>query len=361
MNVSPSSQAATSSYPGNVLFSRRKRRNLSATQLLWAKLERTAARAALLRGQSNPNDKAVADVFAQCEARLGMARACLDRQFRQTWTFWELIHRVDELLLLVTPDDMLVAEANDVWARFDQKIKDPVLRKVWLGPDDKSGPLPKVIQRLSDATPTSGGGAPSPHDPLPSGDRHILRNALNLVNEQGDANFWRLGSNVSVQSMSAVILVLLFILGRGFFGSSSAAADSRPNLVDIVMLGAGGAIVSNMIAKKPFIVSIGPTSRYFAFNLFVKPVLGAFVALFMYFLEQSGLVFTILTDQSASSNGAALIVVSPIAATFLRSVIALAAGFFGERLLRPMMDKVLRVMSAQGEKVATTPVASEQA
>ncbi|OFX25015.1 MAG: hypothetical protein A2V77_09105 [Anaeromyxobacter sp. RBG_16_69_14] len=168
--------------------------------------------------------------------------------------------------------------------------------------------------------------------------------------------------------MSAVILVLLFIsilgfgffiLGFGFFGPPSAATDSRRNLVDIVMLGAlgaGGAIVSNMIAREPLIVSIGPTSRHFAFNLFVKPVIGAFVALFVYFLERSGIAFTISTGQSDSSMGVAQIVVpSSTAVTFLRSVIALAAGFFGERLLRPMMDKVLRAMSAQGEKVTMTP------
>jgi hypothetical protein len=338
MNVD--TNEATYSYPEIVRFSRRTFRNFSASQLVWAKLERTAARAELLCAMSNPADQVHAGIFRECHAKLRLARECLDRPIRRTWAFWELIHRVDELLLLVTPDEMLAAEAIDVCARFDQKIKDPALRKAWMGADDRSGPLPAMIRRLpvvtfpgTDATSTPQRGPP-PADGRR--DRHALREALKLVNEQGDTNFWRLGSNVSVQLLSALLLVLLAI---AFWYSQSHKLDIS---IRVAIFGAGGALVSNMISTKPLIVSIGATSRYFAYALFVKPVIGAFAAGFAYLLELSDFLNI------------------PGGNEHLRLVVALAAGFAGEWLLRPMMDKVLRTLSAKSDKV-TTAVPSKPA
>ncbi len=346
MNVD--TNEATYSYPEIVRFSRRTFRNFSASQLVWAKLERTAARAELLRAMSNPADQVHAEIFRECHAKLRLARECLDRPIRRTWAFWELIHRVDELLLLVTPDEMLAAEATDVCARFDQKIKDPALRKAWMGADDRSGPLPAMIRRLpvvtspgTDATSTPQRGPP-PADGrrVPSEDRYALREALKLVNEQGDTNFWRLGSNVSVQLLSALLLVLLAI---AFWYAQSHARDRViDKVISVAIFGTGGALVSNMISTKPLIVSIGATSRYFAYALFVKPVIGAFAAGFVYLLE--------LSDFLKLPGGN----------EHLRLVVALAAGFAGEWLLRPMMDKVLRTLSAKGDKV-TTAVPSKPA
>jgi len=249
---------------------------------------------------------------------------------------------------------MLAAEATDVCARFDQKIKDPALRKAWMGADDRSGPLPAMIQRLTvvtspgtDATSTPQRGPP-PTDGrrVHPEDRYSLREALNLVNEQGDTSFWRLGSNVSVQLWSALLLVVLVI---AFWYSQSLQLDISTiaataswhyqshelDSIRVAIFGAGGALVSNMISTRPLIVSIGATSRYFAYVLFVKPVIGAFAAGFVYLLELSDF-FKI-----------------PVGNERLGLVVALAAGFAGEWLLRPLMDQVLRTLSAKSEKVAT--------
>lgn len=340
MTVTVQSRGQGEPYPASVALTRRKHRNLSATQLLWAKLERTAARVALVRGLSRSDDPADLTVLAQCEERLRLARDRLDRPFRQTWAFWELIHRVDELLMLVTPEEMLAAEATDVLAKFERKIRDPAVRKAWLGTDGASGPLPAVIQRLTQPAPFVG----RPLHVLGPSDRHLLRGALNLVNEQGDTSFWRLATNVAVQTLSALLLLVLAAVAflRPFPGP-------RPDRLDILMLGAAGAILANLLATEPFIVSIGPTSRYYVHGLFVRPVLGAFAAGLVCLLGQSGVAFVVETPPPGPSP-----VVGHSGPVFVLSILAVAAGFAAERMLRPMMDKVLRALSAQSEKVATS-------
>ncbi len=348
MNLQTTSTGAA--YPANVGLRHRKHRNLSASQLLWAKLERTAARVELVRALSRTSDPAELAILAQCTERLELARERIDRTVRQTWAFWEVIHRVDELLLLVMPAGMLRAEATDVLAKFEDKIKDAAVRKVWLGADGASGPLPQVVERLAPGAP-----------PLQPGDRHVLRNALNLVNEQGDTNFWRLGSNVSVQALSALLLLVLFVFAvfvRPLFQAFPSAPPgavgvltTRPDTFDVLLLGAAGAILANLIATKPIIVSIGPTSRYYAHNLFVKPVIGAFAAGLVTLLVQSGLTFGVSTTEGESGAGG--LVLDPAHQVFLRSILAVAAGFAAEWMLRPMMENVLRAISLRSEKVAT--------
>lgn len=333
-------------YPASVELNRRRHRNLSATQLVWAKLERTAASVALVRRLSDPMDPDQHAVLQQCEERLRMARDRINRPIRQTWAFWELVHRVEEELLLVTPEELLQAEATDVLAKFERKISDLAVRAAWLGPDGMSGPLPSVVRRLRVCEPVE---LRRPHQLRP-GDRDILRGALNLVNEQGDIAFWRLGSNVSVQTFSAALLVLLLLVALLRLllpgGIQLPVEAGPPDTLDILMLGAAGAIVSNLIATKPFILSIGPTSRYYVHNLFVKPVIGAFTAGLVHFLERSGIL--LIGSPQGSASG------------FARCIVAVAAGFAGEWMLRPMMDKVLRAMSAESEK-GTTSVRSGRA
>ncbi len=354
MGEAATSAPSGSHFPENTRLRRHVFRFLGASQLVWAKLEQTAARAALLRQQNPDVSPAGEAVFDQCEQKLEMARKCLERTFRRSFSFWDLVHQIDELLLLVTPREMLATEALDLLAKFERKVQDPASRNAWLGEDAELGPLRQVVARMKQGTAGDSSTPPEQELAQLQQDREILRGAMHLLNEQGDKYFWTLGTNVSVQILSAVMLVSLFasafLWGRmllpGFSGSPMGSAMA-------ILFGAAGAIISNMLWKKPFVTSIGPTARYFVYYLFAKPVVGAFTALFIYLLGRSQLLFEILVEgsRSAGAHAAVQIVVGTAAAAdFAGAAIAVAAGFSGDRLLSAVVDQVLGRISSKAEK-----------
>ncbi|RKG73718.1 hypothetical protein D7W79_24825, partial [Corallococcus exercitus] len=120
--------------------------------------------------------------------------------------------------------------------------------------------------------------------------------------------------------------------------------------------GASGAIVSNMLSKERFVVATGATSRFFAYHLLVKPVLGAFAALMLLFLEQSRMLLSVDTqagNMSGDTSSAILhIVVSDNQAVFFTLMaLAVVAGWSADKLLSSIMDKVLGRLLGQSEKV----------
>lgn len=342
----------TDDFRKTVRFDHRKHRFLGATQLLWAKLEQSAERVALLRLRATIEQQ---QILEQCQQTLELAKDQLDRFWKRPFAFWELIHQVDELLLLAVPDEMLAAEALDVKENFERKIQDRALVRAWLG-DGRSGPLPEVVERLK-------GG---PGNPVREQDRYLLRGALHIVNERTDKGFWFLGTNTSIQLASAVLLVGLFAAvfllleeNRPLPGGG-AAWPLDVWLAATAMLGAGGAIVSNMLAKEPFVLSVGPTARYFVYNLFAKPALGAFAAVFVYALAQSKILFEIVSSPPPAEQVPLRIVLgSTDTVNFALAVLAVAVGFSAERVLRSMMDKVLQRFFAESEKMATDSTASK--
>ncbi|MBZ4329472.1 hypothetical protein NR800_10715 [Corallococcus interemptor] len=138
--------------------------------------------------------------------------------------------------------------------------------------------------------------------------------------------------------MSAVMLVFIFGIALGRYQSYFRDINEGSILL-FSLLGAGGAIISNMMTKDPFILSVGPTTRYFVYYLFAKPVLGGFTAAFIYLLVKSG-------DFLAKPP-------SP----FLMGCIAVAAGFSGDRLLGATMDKVMANLFKSSEKALVKPEA----
>ncbi|MBZ4329512.1 MULTISPECIES: hypothetical protein [unclassified Corallococcus] len=365
--------AATDTFPDPPLPELLKRAGLlrrqgrfgSATQLLWARLESNASLIELCRKGSERIAGSEA-ILAQCDQKLEVARRCLDKPTRRwSFTFWEVLHEVDGLLLLVMPQAMLVPRALEIQQQFERRVTD-ARAALWLGTDRRNGPLPHCVRRL--ARLDTDGCCASTSPPLGGEElgycRHVLRGALDTVNQQVDKTFWQLSINVSLQVFSTLMLLGVFIVSA-FLLSQNFVEDwphtlVRKGLLLIGLAGASGAIASNMLSKERFVVATGATSRYFAYHLMVKPVIGAFAALMLLFLERSRLLLSVETRDASSSadTGSAIlhIVVNDNQAAFFTMVaLAVVAGWSADRLLGSVMDKVLSKLLGQSEKVLPPP------
>src|SRR5690349_23047535 len=130
-------------------FRRRRRGFGSATQLLWNRVESNASLLELCRIRT---DLTAEDqvILKQCQEKLEAARWCLDKPAgRWSFSYWELIHEVDGLLLLVMPPHMLVPRALEIEQQFGRRVTDTARALLWLGADKASGPLPRCVHRLT--------------------------------------------------------------------------------------------------------------------------------------------------------------------------------------------------------------------
>jgi hypothetical protein len=320
--------------------------------MVWVELERTAARVALLRGRTGWTAEQLA-VLEQCDQKLDLARAQLDRTPRCSFSFWELIHQIDALLVKVEPLEALVPIALKARADMERLVRDAGLRQAWLGTGEKPGPLPLLIERIA---PRRESGQVVSAAPLTEQEeaelRAHLQGALKLVNRQRDTGFWQLGTNVSIYLLSAVLLLLLGAGTQLWVMLEPQASAERIGIV--AMLGAAGAVIANMLVKEPFVASVGPTTRYFVYNLFAKPVLGAFSAIAFILLERSGMIFQIVAGGGPGSAPVRIEVGELAGARRAAlALIAITAGFFAEKAFRPLMDQVMRKLFAGSERYMT--------
>lgn len=352
---------------GFVGFRRRSGRYGSATQLLWNRLENDASLYELCKVREGLTEEDRV-ILEQCKQRLEVARRCLDRQFwRWSFAFWQIIHEVDGLLLLVMPQHMLLPHALEIQQQFERRVTDSAQKTLWLGAERTSGPVPQCIRLLR-------GEAPAPSDPDASLSeaerlarcRHVLRGAQGVINDRVDKTFWQLSINVSIQVLSTLLLITLSLLALLGF-NRSLVADWPDTLVPqglllLSLMGAAGAVVSNMLSKERFIVATGATSRFFAYHLLVKPVIGAFAALTLLLVEQSNLLLAVVPRgpaNDAGNNSALLnIVVKDWRAVFFTlAALAVVAGYFADRFLSSIMNNVLSRLLGQSEKLlpSSTP------
>ncbi len=347
---------------------RKWKSRMSATQLLWGKLEGDAAQIAM---SANRPDLTEQDRFIldQCCQKLKLARDCIDRTVKRPFSFWEFIHDVDALLLLVLPVPLLATRSLEVQQRFEQKVTNPVLRELWLGTEQTPGPLREAVQLLQlQLKPTEDPGDPQElTSERLSRCRYVLQSALSLVDEQLDKSFWQLSLNVSIQVLSAVLLLALFCLTLLAFDHtliSDNLKKKQPDaLVFFALCGMGGAVLSNMLSKERFVVATGATLRYYVYYLFVKPLIGGFAALFLILLEQSGLLLAVVVSQGTTAPNPSqslvqIVVSSESAAFFARAVLSVAVGFSADRMLSSMMDSVLGRLLRESEKGTPSTAAS---
>ena len=388
---------------GFVGLRKRRSRHGSATQLLWDKLQNDASLYELCRARQGLTSEDQA-TLEQCRQKLEVARRCIDKRFwRWSFSFWEVIHELDGLLLLVMPPAMLLPQALDIQHQFKRRITDPVSRELWLGADGTAGPLPKSTRLLSrwGRPPTEALFHPAPEPEQLMRCRHVLRGALGVVNGKVDKTFWQLSINVAIQFLSTVLLLALFVVAFQEF--STSLVESWPQqVIPMGMLllglaGSAGAVLSNMLSRERFVVATGATCRYFAYHLLVKPAIGGFAGLMLLFLEQSNLLLAVIPRDAsmpasaaepasaaapAGGSGSAeaaktaptgaglptkdtgegpadvsnpailhLVVSNRKAAFFTMVALAIAAGFSADRLLSSVMDNVLGRLLRQSEKV----------
>jgi len=87
-----------------------------------------------------------------------------------------------------------------------------------------------------------------------------------------------------------------------------------PKIGFIALLGCIGALLSNLLTKENFLyVRGGPFWRYLLHNLMARPILGAFAAIFILWIEKSKWIFSIslaATEKMTSAGQAAVVAAS---------------------------------------------------
>lgn len=253
---------------------------------------------------------------------------------------WNLLHRVDERIILLMPEDELSARVIDVKTTFDLTIKEEPVRKEWLGEKGK------LVEAVADIT--SGGKNIDKS-------RCMVREALQYLNNFVDNGFWTLSMNTLMSVWSASLLAVFTLIYFKVYHQQSCV----PDVTAFAILGLMGAYLSNLLTKEDFLfVRGGPYFRYLLYNLTARPVIGAFSAVFFYLVEQSKLIFSInridegktIPIQPTVTN----INVNEDVARYVYIVFAIAVGFAGEKILRRMMDKVLKRLEEKAEKTKET-------
>jgi hypothetical protein len=288
-----------------------------------------------------------------CKTYLERAKSYTDRPLlsakfpffarRHPHLVWEFLHRVDEYFILLIKDEELYSRAIDVKASLHLNIKEEKVREEWIGEKGKFiGILDQIKKREHMEE-----------------NRYVVRDALKLVNEQMDRTFWQLSMNTLTSVWSGIMLGSLMVLAWLFYPAgtlqSLGAGEFRNTFVTLIALGLMGAYLSNLMTRENFLyVRGGPFWRYLLHNLFSKPVMSAFAAVFIYGVEKSKLVFSIdAIDTKTASSAASQIIslnVTKQSEGYVYAVLAIVSAFAADKVLRSMIDGVLKRMEQKAEK-----------
>jgi hypothetical protein len=289
-----------------------------------------------------------------CETYLETARGYLDRPWwalrsRHPHMIWEMLHRVDESFILLIKNAELYSKATYVKNSFDLNIKDDKVREEWIG---ANGKLKKTLDNITAGT-------------YNEEDRYAVKDALNIVNEQVDRTFWQLSMNTLTSVWSGTILGILMLLAwidwnkvfkTTVFNKSLDSLKSgslSEHYLTLIVLGLMGAYLSNLMTKEDFLYIQGaPFWRYFLHNLLSKPLMSGFAAVFIYILARSKIIFSITAPDQTKAT------VSPIinlnvpseGLGYAYAMLAIVSGFAADKVLRNMIDNVLKKLEQRAEK-----------
>lgn len=327
-----------------------------AEQDLWAKL--IDIKNVLETIEKQNLNRAQSEILQGCKEKLEDARVSIDSGWKaipfsslctkKYKVFWGLVHRIDEDMMLLVQDEELLSKAIDVKTFFDLNIKERSTREEWLGGSGQKGKLIKAIEGLEKGNYS-----------LES--RHIIKEALRIVNERMDRTFWILSLNTLVSLYSSLFLALaaaaFWCLGYVSRLKAATSCDVGNLVMPIAFLGLMGAYISNLVTKKDFLFIKGPFWRFFLHHLVAKPVLSSVAAVFLLFLAKSRLVFSVnpIADPGTPAmTGVVSINVDPKDAGYVYAVLAVASGFSADKVLRGMIDRVLRKLEENAEKTKET-------
>lgn len=289
-----------------------------------------------------------------CETSLETARGFLDRpilsckfpfyESRHPHLIWEMLHRVDEYFILLIKDAELYSKASYIKTSFDLNIKDDKIRDEWIG---QNGKLKRALDDIN------AGKYEEKY-------RYVLKDALNLVNERMDRTFWQLSMNTLTSVWSGTILGILMLIVWKYDIACNLASLNVDGLcnryITLIILGIMGSYLSNLMTKENFLYIQGaPYWRYFLHNLFSKPLMSGFAAVFTFILASSKLIFSITDTAPAEPSKAAVsqlisLNVSPEGVGYVYAMLAIVSGFAADKILRNMIDNVLKKLEQKAEK-----------
>ena len=298
-------------------------------------------------GPEIKKDEKLKPVQEMCNENLNKARDLLKKQVLPTNLAWSYLHQVDEDLLLLVPCEQLLGRAVDIKTEFDLNITEKAVRSAWIG---ESGKITEIIKKKNK---------------VDTEERYVLREGLRTLNNQTDREFRKLSVNTLVAVISGIALgvaTVAAILAYTFLidAVSGLAGDpSRRTFGLLVTMGVIGSYLSNLLSKADFLyVQGGPSWRYFLYHLLVRPALGGFAAVFIYLLEKTKLLFSIGPDDGGTAHLLA-VKATGAQAVYVYLVLAIISGFAAEKLLRTMMDRILRKLEQKAEKTKQTPSPGE--
>jgi hypothetical protein len=284
------------------------------------------------------------EIIRICQDFLNKATEYLESRARHPHLIWELLHRVDEYFILLIKDEELYNRSHQVKTSFDLNIKELKVREEYLG---KEGILLKAMEEIAQKKDLNK-------------NRYLIKDALNIVNENMDYTFWQLSQNLLTKVCSGALLGLLILLS--WLSWKIFKTPELHTLIDgglglnylmLIGLGLMGYYLSNLMAKEDFLYVQGaPYWRYFIHNVLTKPVMSAFAAIFIYMLEKSKLIFSINVIPDGANKAYPLINlnVGMESVGYVYAMLAIVSGFAADKLLGDMIDGVLKKLHQDAEK-----------
>jgi len=283
-----------------------------------------------------------------CKDYIQSAKECMRGFLSHPHLVWNLLHRADEYLVFLMSQDELYARAIDVKTAFDMTITEKKVREDVLG---EKGKLTIAIKDLQV------GGQNIERS------RYLIRDAFQYLNEHVDMNYWILSMNTLTSVWSAVLLGMFIFVFFLVYSQIISVSEGINREILSFLGGIMGAYLSNLITKENILfVRGGPFWRYLLYNLMARPILGGFSATVIFWIEKSKLVFSINPIGadgklvSAVSSSIVNINVNQDATVYAYIVLAIASGFAGEKLIRNMMDRVLKRLEEKAEKTKETKI-----
>lgn len=310
-----------------------------------ALLEKIAGLEEEISRYEKPNaPPAQAEIVKICKDYIQSAKQCMKSFISHPHLIWNLLHRVDEHLLLLMEKDELYVSAMNVSTTFDLTVTEKKVRDDVLG---ENGRLTTAIKEIKQGQNIEA-------------NRYIVKDALNYLNQNVDTGYWILSMNTLMSVFSGALLGLFMVVFYLYFYQGLDVLSESPSLAPFAILGLMGGYLSNLITKENFLfVRGGPFWRYLAHNLLSRAIVGAFSAAFIFLVAQSKWVFSINPVIEGSKvqpmpSTVLSINVDESLLVYVYIVIGIAAGFAGEKLLRNMIDSVLKRLEERAAKTKET-------
>ena len=146
---------------------------------LWSKLIDLSETLLRLEKHLSASEK---ETWQRCKENLENARACFDSEWwrghHHHHLAWEFMHRVDEDIILLLPEDEIFPRSIEVKTCFDLNVTEKKIREEWLGKE--GGEKGKLLQAVKNIESLHGNDSPKGQD------RHIVKLALRIVNKKMD-------------------------------------------------------------------------------------------------------------------------------------------------------------------------------